>query len=100
MLSVYPDLLDIDKTLPTRPATAQDLHQVTAKQHEAMLHFSGLPELTGDLQTFLASNRYEVQLRQAETQLAIALQYLEELCWEDLNSLGIQSQDLRNCNTR
>lgn len=94
MLSVYPDLLDIDKTLPTT-ATAQDLHQVTAKQHEAMLHFSGLPELTADLQTFLASNRYEVQLRQAETQLTIALQYLEELCWENLNSLGIQSQDLQ-----
>jgi hypothetical protein len=94
ILSVYPELLDIDPTLPAT-ASAQDFHQVTAKQHEAMLHLSGLPELAGDLQTFLASNRYEVQLRQAETQLAIALQYLEELCWENLNNLGIQSQDVQ-----
>lgn len=94
ILSVYPNLLGIDPTLPAT-ATAQDLHQVTAKQHEAMLQYSGLPELTRDLQTFLTSNRYEVQLRQADTQLAIALQYLEELCWEYLNSFGIQSQDLQ-----
>lgn len=94
ILSVYPDLLDIDPTMPAT-ATAQDFHQVTARQHEAMLHFSGLPELTRDLQTFLASNRYEVQLRQAETQLAIALQYVEDLCWENLNNLGIQSHDLQ-----
>src|SRR6184192_1675271 len=69
--------------------------KTTEAQHEAMLRFSGLPELIHDLQTFLTSNRYEVQLRQAETQLAMALQQLEDLCWEHLNNLGVQSRDLQ-----
>jgi hypothetical protein len=94
ILGVYPDLLQIDSTLPAA-ASAQDFQKVTTKQHEAMLYFSGLPELTNDAQTFLTSNRYEVQLRQAETQLAIALQHLEDLCWEYLNNLGVQSRDLQ-----
>ena len=94
ILSVYPELLKIDSTLPATP-TAQDFPKVTVKQHEAMLRFSGLPELTNDLQAFLASNRYEVQLRQAETQLAMALQQLEDLCWENLNLLGMHSRDLQ-----
>jgi hypothetical protein len=94
ILGVYPDLLQIDSTLPAA-ASAQDFQKVTTKQHEAMLYFSGLPELTNDVQTFLTSNRYEVQLRQAETQLAIALQHLEDLCWEYLNNLGVQSRDLQ-----
>jgi guanylate kinase len=94
ILSVYPELLKIDATLPST-AAAQDFQKVTIRQHEAMLHFSGLPELTHDLQGFLTTNRYEVQLRHADTQLAMALQQLEDLCWERLNSLGIQSHDLQ-----
>jgi hypothetical protein len=94
ILSVYPDLLELDSTLPATPA-AQDFQKVTVKQHEAMLRFSGLPELTRDLQTFLTNNRYEVQLRQAETQLAMTLQQLEDLSWEHLNLLGIHSRDLQ-----
>ena len=94
ILSVYPDLLTIDSTLPSI-ASAQEFAKVTMKQHDAMLRFSGLPELTADLQTFLTSNRYEVQLRQAETQLAMALQQLEDLCWEHLNQLGVSSRDLQ-----
>ncbi|HLX38994.1 MAG TPA: dynamin family protein [Ktedonobacteraceae bacterium] len=93
ILSVYPDLLQIDSTLPAT-ASAQEFAKVTPKQHAAMLRFSGLAELTGDLQAFLTSNRYEVQLRQAETQLAMALQQLEDLCWEHLNSQGVTSRDL------
>ena len=93
ILSVYPDLLHIDSTLPAS-ASAQEFAKVTPKQHNAMLRFSGLPELIGDLQTFLTSNRYEVQLQQAETQMAMALQQLEDLCWEHLNSQGVNSRDL------
>jgi hypothetical protein len=93
ILSVYPELQRIDPTLPTS-ANAQEFQKVTVKQHEAMLRFSGLPELTEDLQIFLTRNRYDVQLRQAETQLAIALQHLEDLCWERLNNQGIYSHDL------
>ena len=52
ILSVYPELLKLDATLPTT-AVAQDFQKVTAKQHEAMLRFSGLPELTSDLQILL-----------------------------------------------
>jgi len=94
ILSVYPELLKLDSTLPAT-ASAQDYQKVTVKQHEAMLRFSGLPEVTNDLQTFLTSNRYEVQLRQAETQLAMSLQLLEDLCWEQLNHLGVHSRDLQ-----
>ncbi len=94
ILSVYPELLKLDATLPAT-ARAQDFQKVTLKQHEAMLRLSGLPELRRDLQAFLTSNRYEVQLRQAETQLALALQLLEDLCWEHLNDLGIHSQDIQ-----
>lgn len=94
ILSVYPDLLNIDSTLPST-ASAQEFAKVTPKQHDAMLRFSGLPELTTDLQIFLTSNRYEVQLRQAETGLAMALQQLEDLCWEHLNLLGVSSRDLQ-----
>jgi energy-coupling factor transporter ATP-binding protein EcfA2 len=94
MLSVYPELLKIDATLPAT-ASAQDFQKVSVKQHEAMLRFSGLPELTQDLQAFLTNNRYDVQLRQAETQLAMALQQLDDLSWEQLNQLGIQSRDLQ-----
>ena len=94
ILSVYPELLQIDPTLPVS-AQAQEFQKVSPKQHEAMLHFSGLLELTQDLQTFLASNRYDVQLRQAETQLAMALQQLEDLCWEHLNNVGVSSRDLQ-----
>ncbi len=94
ILSVYPDLLQLDSTLPTI-ATAQEFQKVTQKQHEAMLRFSGLPEMTHDLQTFLTSNRYEVQLRQAETQLAMALQQVEDLCWDSLNTFGVHSRDLQ-----
>lgn len=94
VLSVYPDLLKIDTNLPST-ATAQDFQKVTTAQHLAMLRFSGLPELSSDLQTFLTSSRYDVQLRQAETQLALALQQLEELCWEKLGHTGILSRDLQ-----
>ncbi len=94
ILSVYPELLKIDATLPAS-ASAQDFQKVSVKQHEAMLRYSGLPELTHDLQAFLTNSRYDVQLRQAETQLAMALQQLEDLCWERLNLLGIQSRDLQ-----
>jgi hypothetical protein len=94
VLSVYPELLQIDSTLPAT-ASAQDFQKVTTKQHEVMLRFSGLPELTHDLQTFLTNNRYEVQLRQAETQIAMALQQLEDLCWEHLTNLGVHSRDLQ-----
>jgi len=73
ILSVYPELLNVDSTLPTTSA-AQEFQQVTLKQHEAMQHFSGLPEVIHGLQSFLTSNRYDVQLRQAETQLTMALQ--------------------------
>jgi len=94
ILSAYPDLLKLDSTLPIT-AAAQDFQKVTLKQHEAMLRLSGLPELTNDLQIFLTNNRYEVQLRQAETQLVMALQQLEDLCWEQLNQLGVNSRDLQ-----
>lgn len=94
ILSVYPELLKIDATLPAT-ASAQEFQKVTIRQHEAMLRFSGLPDLIGDLQRFLTTSRYEVQLRQAETQLALALQQLEDLCWERLNQFGIQSRDLQ-----
>ncbi len=94
ILSVYPELLKIDPSLPTT-ANAQDFQKVSLKQHEAMLRLSGLPSLVNDLQTFLTSSRYDVQLRQAETQLAMVLQHLEDLCWENLNSLGIHSHDLQ-----
>jgi hypothetical protein len=94
ILSVYPELLQLDSTLPAT-ASAQDFQKVTPRQHEAMLRFSGLPELTQDLQTFLTNNRYEVQLRQAETQVAMALQQLEDMCWEHLNNLGVHSRDLQ-----
>jgi len=94
ILSVYPELLKIDSTLPAT-AAAQEYTKVTPRQHEAMLHYSGLPEMIQDLQNFLAGTRYEVQLRQAETQLAMALQQLEDLCWEYLNQLGIASRDLQ-----
>lgn len=94
ILSIYPELLQIDPTLPAT-ASAQDFQKVTIKQHEAMLRLSGLPELIHDLQTFLTNNRYEVQLRQAEALLAIALQHLEDLCWENLNTQGVHSHDLQ-----
>ena len=94
ILSVYPELLKIDTTLPTT-AAAQEYQKVSAKQHEAMLRYSGMPELTRDMQALLTNSRYEVQLRQAETQLALALQQLEDLCWEQLNQHGIQSRDLQ-----
>ncbi len=94
LLSVYPALLKLDPTLPAS-TSAQDYSKVSAKQHEAMLRYSGMAELTRDIQTFLTSNRYEVQLRQAETQLALALQQLEDLCWEQLNQQGIASRDLQ-----
>ncbi len=94
ILSAYPELLKIDSTLPAT-ANAQDFQKVTLKQHEAMLFLSGLPQLTHDLQTFLTSNRYELQLRQAETQITMALQQLEDLCWEHLNSQSIQSHDFQ-----
>ena len=94
ILSVYPDLLKLDPTLPPT-AAAQDYQKVSGKQHDAMLRFSGLPELFSDLQAFLTNNRYDVQLRQAETQLAMALQQIEDLCWEHLNQLGVNCQDLQ-----
>lgn len=94
VLSVYPELLKIDPRLPTI-AAAQDFPKVTAAQHEAMLRLSGLAELSGDLQAFLSASRYEVQLRQAETQLGLVLQHLEDLCWEQLGRSGIQSRDLQ-----
>ncbi len=94
ILSVYPELLELDSTLPPI-ATAQEFQKVTLKQHETMLRFSGLPELTQDLQVFLTASRYEVQLRQAETQLAMALQQLEDLCWDNLNTSGVHSHDLQ-----
>lgn len=94
ILSTYPQLLKLDPSLPAT-ATAQEYQKVTQKQHEAMLRFSGLPELTADLQHFLTSNRYEVQIRQAETQLAMALQMLEDLCWEQLGYQDIHSTDLQ-----
>jgi len=94
ILSVYPDLLKLDPTLPPT-AAAQEYQKVGAKQHGAMLRFSGLPELIFDLQAFLTNNRYDVQLRQAETQLAMALQQLDDLCWEHLNQLGVNCQDLQ-----
>ncbi len=94
ILSVYPELLKIDPTLPST-AAAQDYQKVTTKQHEAMLRYSGLPEMVQDLQVFLTGTRYEVQLRHAETQLSMALQQLEDVCWENLNALGIGSRDLQ-----
>jgi hypothetical protein len=94
ILSVYPELLKLDSSLPTT-ASAQEFQKVAAKQHEAMLRFSGLNELSNDLQAFLAGSRYEVQMRQAETQISLALQQLEELCWENLGHTGIQSRDLQ-----
>jgi energy-coupling factor transporter ATP-binding protein EcfA2 len=94
VLSVYPELRKIDTNLPAT-ATAQDFQKVTPAQHAAMLRLSGLPELSQDLQVFLTSSRYEIQLRQAETQLALALQQMEELCWENLSHMGIQSRDLQ-----
>jgi hypothetical protein len=94
ILSVYPELQKINAKLPS-VASAQDFQKVTPAQHDAMLQFSGLPELSTDLQTFLYGNRYDVQLRQAETQLALALQQLEDLCWEKLSHIGIQSRDLQ-----
>jgi hypothetical protein len=93
VLSIYPELLQIDPTLPAT-ANAQDFQKVMVQQHEAMLKFSGLPDLMNDLQSFLTRNRYEVQLRQAETQIAMALQHLEDLCWEHLNLQGVHSRDL------
>ncbi|HTK06018.1 MAG TPA: dynamin family protein [Ktedonobacteraceae bacterium] len=92
ILSIYPELLKLDATLPAT-ANAQEFQKVSEKQHAAMLHFSGLPEMASDIQTFLTRSRYEVQLRQAETQLAMAFQLLEDLCWEHLNMLGIHSRD-------
>jgi len=94
ILSVYPELLKIDATLPAT-TVAQEYQKVSAKQHEAMLRYSGMPELTRDMQALLTSSRYEVQLRQAETQLALALQQLEDFCWEQLNQHGIHSRDLQ-----
>ncbi len=94
VLSVYPDLLKLNPNLPAT-ASAQDFQKVTPAQHEAMLRYSGLSELNDDLQHFLSGNRYDVQLRQAETQLALALQQLEDLCWENLGHVGVQSRDLQ-----
>lgn len=94
VLSVYPELLKLDPNLPAT-ATAQDFQKVTVAQHTAMQRFSGLPELSNDLQVFLTGTRYDVQLRQAETQLALALQQLEELCWEKLTHMGVQGRDLQ-----
>ncbi|GAC1613950.1 MAG: hypothetical protein NVS4B9_01430 [Ktedonobacteraceae bacterium] len=94
ILSIYPELLKIDATLPAT-ANAKEFQKMSLKRHEAMLRLSGLPQLTHDMQVFLASNRYELQLRQAETQVAMALQQLEDLCWEHLNGQGIQSHDFQ-----
>lgn len=94
LLSVYPELLKLDATL-SASTSVQDFQKVSAKQHEAMLRYSGIAELTHDIQIFLTGSRYEVQLRQAETQLALALQQLEDFCWEQLNQQGIQSRDLQ-----
>ncbi|HVU67138.1 MAG TPA: dynamin family protein [Ktedonobacteraceae bacterium] len=94
VLGVYPDLLKINPNLPAT-ASAQDFQKVTTAQHEAMLRYSGLSELSDDLQTFLSGNRYDVQLRQAETQIALAIQQLEDLCWENLGHEGVQSRDLQ-----
>ncbi len=94
VLSVYPELLKINANLPST-AAAQEFQKVTTSQHQAMLHFSGLPELSEDLRTFLVNKRYEVQLRQAETQIALALQQMEDLCWEKISSIGIQSRDMQ-----
>jgi hypothetical protein len=94
LLGIYPELLKVAPSLP--PTTsAQEFEQVTREQHEAMLQYSGLPELTHDLQVFLTENRYEVQLRHAETQLAMALQLTEDLCWEQMSQLGVESHDLQ-----
>lgn len=94
VLGVYPDLLKINPNLPAT-ASAQDFQKVTPAQHEAMLRYSGLSQLSDDLQGFLSGNRYDVQLRQAETQIALAIQQLEDLCWENLGHVGVQSRDLQ-----
>ncbi|HEY0754281.1 MAG TPA: dynamin family protein [Ktedonobacteraceae bacterium] len=94
VLSVYPDLLKLNPNLPAT-AAAQDFQKVTSAQHETMLRYSGLSELSDDLQHFLSGNRYDVQLRQAETQIALAIQQLEDLCWENLGHVGVQSRDLQ-----
>ncbi|MDQ2715850.1 MAG: dynamin family protein [Chloroflexota bacterium] len=94
LLSVYPELLKLDASLPPT-AAAQEFQKVSLRQHEAMLRFSGLPELRSDVQLFLTENRYQVQLRQAETQLTMALQLMEDLCWEHMSVLGVHSHDLQ-----
>ncbi|MEO6892516.1 MAG: hypothetical protein ABI324_26330, partial [Ktedonobacteraceae bacterium] len=94
LLSVYPELLKLDASLPST-AAAQEFQNVSLRQHEAMLRFSGLPELRSDVQLFLTENRYQVQLRQAETQLTMALQLMEDLCWEHMSVLGVHSHDLQ-----
>ena len=94
ILSVYPELVKIDATLPGT-AHAQDFQKVTQKQHAAMLHYSGLPELKTDLQTFLTRQRYDMQLRKAEMHLAHMLQQLEDICWEQINHSSMHSRDLQ-----
>src|SRR5262249_51101943 len=71
--AVYEKLKQIDEKLP-RNSVEQDFKDLP---HEAMYKLSGLPELVDDLQVFLTTHRYTVQLEQGRTQLNLALSQIE-----------------------
>lgn len=64
--------------------------------HQAMRDLSGLPELVKDLQFFLTQQRYDVQLKQATSQLTLALRRIEEICWDHVNQHGFSGRNLQS----
>ncbi len=74
--------------------SATDFQSITDEQHEAMLDFSGLPDLAKELQDFLTNNRYEVQLEEARTALNTVLLELRELCKEQLRQEDFSGRTL------
>ncbi|HJT56642.1 MAG TPA: dynamin family protein, partial [Ktedonobacteraceae bacterium] len=93
---VYQDLLKLQgqlgsDTLPQQ-FNAPDFASIQPAQHEAILLYSGLPQLKDDLKDFLTRNRYNVQLQHAKAQLSIALAQLEEACRKRLGLLGLSRE--------
>jgi len=90
--AVNEKLRQIDEQLP-RDFVTQDFKDLP---HEAMYKLSGLPELVDDLQVFLTTHRYTVQLEQGRSQIDLALSHIEEICWEYINKHGFSGNDLED----
>ena len=94
MQTYYEDLKKVTKSPLPISFTAKTFDEITKEQHEAMLEFSGLAELAHDLQEFLATDRYTAQLALASSEIALSLQWLDDVCHQELNKLGIHGRTL------